>query len=153
MVQMIVHNAETRSIEREYATFYLDDVLLGLDIRTVQEINRNVELTRVPNAPPEVKGVMNLRGEVCTVIDLRTVFGMSPQEISASTRNLVVTSDDERIGLLVDRIADVVTADDEELDAPPGNLNGIENRFFSAVHKLDKELLLIVDVEEVLAKK
>ena len=61
MVQMIVHNAETRSIEREYATFYLDDVLLGLDIRTVQEINRNVELTRVPNAPPEVKGVMNLR--------------------------------------------------------------------------------------------
>ena len=151
MVQLTVQQPSTRSIEREYATFYLDDILLGVDIREVQEINRNVELTRVPTAPHHVRGVMNLRGEVCTVIDLRTVFGMTPRETSRSTRNLVVTSGDERIGLLVDRIADVVTACDDELDAPPGNLNGVDNRFFSAVYKLDKELLLIVDVAEVLA--
>ena len=141
----------SRSTEREYATFYVEDALLGVDIRTVQEINRNVELTHVPHAPPAVRGVMNLRGEVCTVIDLRAVFGMPEREDSRTTRNIVVSSGGERIGLLVDRIADVVRAADNEIDSPPGNLNGIETRFFNGVHKLDNELLLVIDVEEVLA--
>ena len=151
MVQLSTTLAAPRSQEREYATFYVGDVLLGIDIRAIQEINRNIELTRVPNAPAGVKGVMNLRGEVCTVIDLRSIFGMEHLETSPATRNLVVTSDGEHIGLLVDRIADVVTATDDELEAPPGHLNGIEDRFFSSVYKLEHKLLLIVDVDEVLA--
>lgn len=94
---------------------------------------------------------MNLRGEVVTVIDLRVVFGLSPGEVTRSARNIVLTSGEERISLLVDRIADVVTARKDKIESPPGNLSGIEDRFFSGVYRLENELLLIVDVEEVLA--
>ena len=137
--------------EVEYATFYVGDVLLGIPIREVQEINRNLDLTAVPHGPAAVRGVMNLRGEVVTVIDLRVVFGLPPGEVSRSTRNIVLMSGDERISLLVDRIADVVTAREDKIESPPGNLSGIEDRFFSGVHRLENELLLIVDVEEVLS--
>lgn len=137
--------------EVEYATFHVGDVLLGIPIREVQEINRNLDLTVVPHAPAAVRGVMNLRGEVVTVIDLRVVFGLSPGEVTRSARNIVLTSGEERISLLVDRIADVVTARKDKIESPPGNLSGIEDRFFSGVYRLENELLLIVDVEEVLA--
>ena len=137
--------------EVEYATFYVGDVLLGIPIQEVQEINRNLDLTVVPHGPAAVRGVMNLRGEVVTVIDLRVVFGLSPGEVTRSSRNIVLTSGDEQISLLVDRIADVVIAKEDTMESPPGNLSGIEDRFFSGVHRLENELLLIVDVEEVLA--
>jgi purine-binding chemotaxis protein CheW len=137
--------------ELEFATFYVGNVLLGIEIRDVQEINRNLDLTVVPHGPAQVRGVMNLRGEVVTVIDLRVVFGLPPGEVTRSTRNIVLSSGDERISLLVDRIADVVSAREAEIESPPGNLSGIEDRFFSVVYKLENELLLIVDVEEVLA--
>lgn len=137
--------------EVEFATFYVDDVLLGIPIREVQEINRNLDLTAVPHGPAAVRGVMNLRGEVVTVIDLRVVFGLPPGEVTRSARNIVLTSGEERISLLVDRIADVVTAREDRIESPPGNLSGIEDRFFSGVYRLENELLLIVDVEEVLA--
>lgn len=137
--------------ELEFATFYVGDVLLGIEIRDVQEINRNLELTVVPHSPTHVRGVMNLRGEVVTAIDLRVVFGLPPGEVTRSSRNIVLSSGDERISLLVDRIADVVIAKEDSIESPPGNLCGIEDRFFSGVYRLENELLLIVDVEEVLA--
>lgn len=137
--------------EVEYATFYVGEVLLGIPIREVQEINRNLDLTVVPHGPAAVRGVMNLRGEVVTVIDLRVVFGMRRGEVTRSSRNIVLTSGEEQISLLVDRIADVVTAREDKIESPPGNLSGIEDRFFSGVHRLENELLLIVDVEEVLS--
>lgn len=137
--------------ELEYATFHVGDVLLGIEIREVQEINRNLDLTVVPHGPAHVRGVMNLRGEVVTVVDLRVVFGLSAIEVARSTRNIVLSSGDERISLLVDGIADVVTAREDRIESPPGNLSGIEDRFFSGVYRLESELLLIVDVEEVLS--
>ena len=151
MTYMLETAAVGTAEELEYATFYVGDVLLGIQIREVQEINRNLDLTVVPHGPAHVRGVMNLRGEVVTVVDLRVVFGLPPGEVTRSTRNIVLSSGDERISLLVDRIADVVTAREDKIESPPGNLSGIEDRFFSGVHRLENELLLIVDVEEVLS--
>lgn len=135
----------------QLATFYLGDLLMGVDIQQVEEINRHLCLTPAPQAPECVRGVVNLRGDVVTVVDLRVILGMEPTEITGGHRNVVVHSQEERIGLLVDRIADVVNANVNEVEPPPANVSGVDGRFFKGIYKLDTELLVIVDVDEVLS--
>jgi purine-binding chemotaxis protein CheW len=135
----------------QLASFWLGDMLLGIDIQQVQEINRNLQLTRVPHAAPAVRGVINLRGEVVTVIDLRTVLKLPQVPVSRESRNVIVTSGNDQIGLLVDRVADVITASHEEVGPRPGNLDRVDASFFSGVLTLDSGLLVILDIEETLA--
>ncbi len=137
--------------ETEYVTFCVADTLLGVDICQVEEINRLVDLTTVPHAPKYVRGVINLRGDVVTVVDLRTILGLPPTETIQQSRTVVVGSKDEKIGLLVDRIGDVVKARDSQIDAPPANLGGMDGRLCKGVYKSDTELLVTLDVEAVLA--
>ncbi len=137
--------------ELEFATFYVGNILLGLDIQQIEEINRQLAMTAAPHAPHFVRGVVNLRGEVATVVDLRAILGMPPVEITDQSRNVVVNSRGERIGLLVDRIGDVVRAVTADIEPPPANVSGVDGRFFKGVCKLEKELLVILDVEEALA--
>ncbi|MCK4660728.1 MAG: chemotaxis protein CheW [Phycisphaerae bacterium] len=137
--------------EAEIATFYVGNQLMGVNIQQVQEINRHVKVTAVPHALDCVRGVINLRGEVVTVVDLRTILGLEQTEISDQSRNVIVKSRDEKIGLLVDRIADVESIRTEETEPPPANVSGVDGRFFKGIHKLESELLVILDVEEVLS--
>lgn len=137
--------------EIEYATFHVGRLLLGIDIRQTEEINRQLELTAVPHAPACVRGVVNLRGEVVTVLDLRTILGLEPQALTAASRNVVVRADSEQVGLLVDRVADVVTVSAEEMEPPPANVSGVSGRFFKGVYKLESALLVVLDVNTVLA--
>lgn len=137
--------------ELDYVTFYLGDLLLGIDIHAIQEINRQLEVTIVPHAPSDVRGTVNLRGEVVTVVDLRTILGLEPATITAHSRNVIVNSAGEQIGLLVDRIADAVKAHTDDMEPPPINLSGIDGRFFSGVYKIESDLLVILDVNEALA--
>jgi purine-binding chemotaxis protein CheW len=137
--------------ELEFITFYLGGLLLGIDIHQVQEINRNLSMTPVPHAPPAVRGVINLRGEVVMVVDLNTVLGLPAKELARANRNVIVKNGGEQIGLLVDRVADVVRAKSDELDPMPENLRGIDQRFFKSVYKLEEGLLVILDVDVTLA--
>lgn len=136
--------------EQQYATFYVDMLLLGVDIRQVQEINRQLELTDVPQAPECVSGVINLRGEVTTVIDLRTILGLAPIEVTRETRNLIVNSQGESVGFLVDRISDILTLRSDQINPPPTNIGGVQGKYFSGVHTLDTEILVLLNVEEAL---
>jgi purine-binding chemotaxis protein CheW len=137
--------------EVEFVTFLVGDLLIGVDIHHVDEINRQVDITPVPQAPPQVRGVINLRGEVVTVVDLRNVLGMGYTEVDQNTRTVVVNSHDEQIGLLVDRIADVVLARSDQIDPPPANVSGVDGHFFKGLHKLDKSLLMVLDVDAVIS--
>ncbi|MGD0519423.1 MAG: chemotaxis protein CheW [Thermoguttaceae bacterium] len=139
--------------EVEFVTFYVGDLLIGIDIHSVEEINRQVDVTPVPQAPPHVRGVINLRGEVVTVVDLRKVLEMGQTEINQYSRTVVVNSGNEEIGLLVDRVADVVLARAEQIDQPPANISGVDGRFFKGVYKLDKTLLILLDVDAAIAVK
>jgi purine-binding chemotaxis protein CheW len=132
------------------ATFYLGEGLFGVPIQEVDEINRHLDLTPVPHAPDYVRGVINLRGEVVTVIDLRVVLGLTPATIAPTTRNVVVSAGGERVGLLVDRIADVVAAANAEIGPPPANVHGADGKFFRGVFKLENELMIVLDVPSVL---
>jgi len=140
-----------RDAEVELVTFYVGDFLFGAEIRYVEEINRHVDPTPVPHAPKSVRGVVNLRGEVVTVLDLRTILGLTPTETTKNTRNVIVNTAGERTGLLVDRIADVVNARWSDIDPPPANLTAVHGRFLQGVYKLDRELLTVLNVAEVLA--
>jgi purine-binding chemotaxis protein CheW len=137
--------------EIEFASFHVADALMGISIDQVEEINHNLELTPVPHAPPWVSGVMNLRGAVVTVIDLRVVLGLEPTVITRRTCNVVVRSGAEQIALLADRVADVVRAQRADIELPPANVAGADGRFFQGVYKLERDLLVILDIEAVLA--
>lgn len=135
----------------EFATFLVGDILLGIDIRKTEEINRQLDLTVVPNAPAFVRGVVNLRGDVVTVVDLRTILGLEPAPFTQSTRNVVVRSGMERVGLLVDSVADVVTVKAGEIEKPPANVNGVDGQFFQGVCKLESALLVVLNVNAALS--
>jgi purine-binding chemotaxis protein CheW len=147
----------TRSVksagEVEFVTFYVGDLLIGVDIHKVEEINRQVEVTPVPQAPPHVSGVINLRGEVVTVVDLRKVLDMGKTEINMHSRTVVVNCGNEEIGLLVDRVADDVRVRSDQMDPSPANVNGVDGRFFKGVYKLEKSLLIVLDVDAAVAVK
>jgi purine-binding chemotaxis protein CheW len=131
-------------------TFYVGEALLGVPIQQIEEINRHFDLTPVPHGPDYVRGVINLRGEVVTVVDLRTILGLEPAELTRETRNVIVNFHGEHVGLIVDRVADVVAACSGDIDRLPANLSSADSRFYCGVYKLESELLALLDVEAVL---
>jgi purine-binding chemotaxis protein CheW len=147
--------AELKSVDlaetAEYCTFHVGDLLLGIEIHQIEEINRHLDFTPVPHAPLCVRGVVNLRGEVVTVVDLRVVLGLSKTEVSAGTRNVIVNSCGEQIGLLVDRIGDVISVRGTEIDRRPANLTGTDAKFIRGVYPTGDQLVALLDVEAALA--
>ncbi len=150
---MVAEPKRTSTEVQQFATFYVGQLLLGVDINIVQEINRQLQVTPVPGAPAHVRGVINLRGEVATVIDLRTVLGMAPAEETRDTRNLIIHSQAETIGLYVDRISDILTISDDDISPAPSNVNGVDGRFILGVHTMDSDIVVLLDVEKVLAQQ
>jgi purine-binding chemotaxis protein CheW len=139
--------------EVEFSTFYIGDLLVGVDILQIEEINRLAQVTAVPHTPDDVRGVVNLRGEVVTVVDLRTILNVSADEACEQPSTIVVNSHGEQIGLLVDRVADVTRCTPREIDAAPANVNGVDGRFFKGIYKLETELMVILDLDVVLASE
>jgi purine-binding chemotaxis protein CheW len=137
----------------ELATFYVWEALCGIDILNIQEINKNIEFTWVPQAPEYVLGVLNLRGRIVTIIDLGKKLGLSPIAATKKNRNIIVNSQDEHIGLLVDRISDVLLADSETIEPAPANIGGVKGRYFTGVFKTEESLIGVLDIEEVLREE
>ena len=134
----------------ELATFYVGKALCGIDILNIQEINKHFEVTTVPQAADYVVGVLNLRGRIVTILDLGKKLGLSQIEEDKNNRNIIVRSQDEHIGLMVDSISDVVTADTDRIESSPSNINGLKGKFFQGVLKTETSLIGILDIEEVL---
>ena len=137
----------------ELATFYVGSALCGMDILNVQEINKLMEMTKVPQAPEYVTGILNLRGQIVTVVDLGKKLGLTSTDFSDTTRNIIVNSDNEYVGLLVSSISDVVEAKWEKVEEPPANIGGVQGAFFKGVFKTKDRLIGILDVHKVLAEE
>ena len=140
--------SENKTIE--LATFYVGNALCGMDILKVQEINKIMQMTKVPQAPEYVLGILNLRGQIVTIIDLGKKLGLGGTDISQDTRNIIVNSSGGHVGLLVRQISDVVSADMDKKERPPANMGGIQGEYFTGVFKTDSELIGILDVDKVL---
>ena len=144
---------EIHSDTVELASFFVGEALCGMDILKVQEINKLIEMTRVPQAPEYVLGILNLRGEIVTIIDLGKKLGLKSTEISDKTRNIIVNSKGEHIGLMVEKISDVVQAKFEKIEAPPANIGGVQGKYFTGVLKTKDRLVGILDVGKVLEEE
>lgn len=134
----------------ELATFYVGHALCGMDILKIQEINKLMEMTKVPQAPEYMVGILNLRGQIVTIIDLGEKLGLGNIEITNDSRNIIINAPGEHVGLLVSRISDVVMADPDRIEPAPANMSGIQGAFFTGVYKTDNKLIGILDIKEVL---
>jgi purine-binding chemotaxis protein CheW len=135
----------------ELATFYVGDALCGMDILKVQEINKLMQMTKVPQAPDYVVGILNLRGQIVTIIDLGLKLGLGATDLSADPRNIIVNTAGGAVGLLVRRISDVVSANMERREPAPANMRGIQGEYFTGVYKTDNNLIGILNVDKVLS--
>ena len=140
---------------RQLCTFFLDDQMFGLDVLRVQEINRIQQLTPVPLAPPAVRGLINLRGQIVTAIDLRERLGFPPLDPATrdpTTRpvNIIIPSDDGPVSFLVDEVGDVIDVDDRDFEPPPATLDPAAKAYTRGVYKLPDRLLLVLEIEPIL---
>jgi len=132
----------------QFCTFYLDKLLFGVELKSVQEVIRPTEMTQMPLAPPVVSGLINLRGRIVAAIDLRRRLELEPRTLGMAGMNVVMQSEDGAVSLLVDEIGDVVEVDQSTFEAPPKTLRGNVRRMILGVHKLKDRLLLVLDAEK-----
>lgn len=148
---MTVEAPETNSGRAlQYATFWIDDLFFGIEVLLVQEIIRYLEMTGVPMAPDVVKGLINLRGQIVTAVDMRRRLGLPGRADGLEPVNMVVRSDDGAVSLLVDEIGDVLEVPAGSYEAPPDNMPREQREMIDSVYKLDGRLLLVLNTERVL---
>src|SRR5579862_7354754 len=136
--------------ERQYCTFFVAGHYFGLDVRQVQEIIRYQQMTRVPLAPPVVKGLINLRGQIVTAVDLRSRLGLRERSAADLPMNVVIRHEDGAVSLLVDEIGDVLEVENEAFELPPGTLAGEARELIRGVYKLKDALLIALDTDKML---
>jgi len=134
----------------EYVTAVVGGELIGLPILRVQDVFVPEGVTRVPLAPPEIAGVINLRGRIVTLIDLRCRFGMPARADGAAAMAIGVESAGESYGLMIDNIGEVLRLAETDREPNPVNLDPGLARISSGIHRLDGRLLMVIDVERVL---
>jgi purine-binding chemotaxis protein CheW len=134
----------------EYVTASVGGELIGLPILRVQDVFMPERVTRVPLAPPEVAGVINLRGRIVTLIDLRCRVGMAPRPEATAAMAIGVESQGESYGLLIDTIGEVLRLVETEREPNPVNLDPALARISMGIHRLNGRLLMVLDIERVL---
>ena len=134
----------------QWVTYKLGDETYGINVMQVQEVLRHTEIAPVPGAPDYVLGIINLRGNVVTVIDTRSRFGLSSCDITDNTRIVIIESDDQVVGILVDSVAEVVYLRSSEIDSAPNVGTEESAKFIQGVTNRDGELLILVDLNRLL---
>lgn len=138
------------SDKQQFATFFLGDNYFGVEVERVQEILRSQEMTPVPLSSPVVSGLINLRGQIVTAIDLRRRLGLGARADGRPPMNVVVHSSGGVVSLRVDDIGDVVEAEVSTFERPPDMLDGNARKMIRGVYKLNERLMHVLDTEEVL---
>ena len=135
---------------RQFTTFYLEGHYFGIEVQKVQEVIRYQEMTSVPLAPPEIRGLINLRGQIVTAMDLRRRLEMPDRPADQLPMNVVVRTPDGSVSLLVDEIGDVIEVEDERFEQPPDTLQGVARSLIRGAYKLEGRLMMVLDTERVI---
>jgi len=142
---------QTAATGGQYSTFYVGDLFFGVDVLQVQEVLRYQQMTRVPLAPEVVEGLINLRGEIVTAIDMRRRLGLEARAEGTTPMNMVVRTGGGAVSLLVDGIGDVIEVTADTFENVPDNVEPRIRELLGGVHKLDGRLLLVLDIEKTIA--
>jgi len=137
---------------RQFCTFRLDGHFLGVEVERVQEVIRYQEMTPVPLAAAAVSGLINLRGQIVTAVDLRQCLGMPPRPEGKLPMNVVVRANERAVSLLVDEIGDVLDVPADAFEQSPTTLDKVDRSLFTGVYKLDDKLLLVLDTDKAVAR-
>jgi purine-binding chemotaxis protein CheW len=135
----------------QLVTFKLGNEEFGVDILKVQEINRMMNITRIPNAPPFIEGVINLRGKIIPIVDLRKKLGFDNGngESEKTTRIIVVELDGLVLGFIVDSVSEVLRIPENTIEPPPSIVGGVESDYIEGVGKLDNRLLILLELKKL----
>ena len=131
----------------QFSTFFVGDLFFGVDVLQVQEVLRSQQMTSVPQAPGVIEGLINLRGQIVTAIDMRRRLGLPQRPGDQAPMNIVVRTIDGAVSLLVDEIGDVLDMDAATYERPPQNLDPAAKELIRGVYKLKDRLLLVLDEE------
>jgi purine-binding chemotaxis protein CheW len=134
----------------QLVSFNIGSEEFGVDILKVQEINRMAEITKVPQAPHYVEGVINLRGKVIPIVDLRKRFGLEIKEYDKNTRIVVVDIEGNVMGMVVDSVSEVLRLPTNTIEPPPEIVTGINSEYIKGVAKLEDRLLIFLDLSKVI---
>jgi len=137
------------SSSQQFCTFLLDGHVFGTPVPKVQEVIQHQPMTRVPLAPGVVSGLINLRGQIVSAIDLRRRLGLAERPAGQLPMNVVVRTNEGAVSLLVDEIGDVIEVEEETLESPPETLQGFAREVVRGVYKLSGRLLLALDIDRV----
>jgi purine-binding chemotaxis protein CheW len=132
----------------QFCTFYLDKLLFGVELKGVQEVIRSLEMTTVPLAPRVVSGLINLRGQIVTAVNLRQRLELETAPAGTAVMNVVVRSVDGAVSLLVDEIGDVVEVEETTFEQPPETMRSSVRDIVLGIHKLKGRLLHVLDIEK-----
>ena len=145
--------SEEAILENKLIVFRLENEEYALSVQNVGSIERLLPITRVPSTPPFVKGVINLRGVVTPVIDLKRRFHQVDTEFTNQTRIIIINIEDITVGIIVDSANDVVDIDESQIEPPPEVVGMVEVDYITGVLKLDNRLLILLDLEKILSKE
>lgn len=137
----------------QYVTFRLAEETYGINVMMVQEVLRYTEIAPVPGAPDYVLGIINLRGNVVTVIDTRLRFGLEPSEVTDATRIMIIEAEQQVIGIMVDSVAEVVYLKQSEVETAPNVGNEETARFIQGVCNKNNELLILVELNKLMTEE
>ncbi|MCZ6801585.1 MAG: chemotaxis protein CheW [Nitrospirae bacterium] len=135
---------------QQYSTFMVDGFFFGVEVERVQEVIKFQSMTPVPLASRMVRGLINLRGQIVTAIDLRRRLDLKEREEGEEPMNVVIRTDEGAVSLLVDEIGDVLELTEDTLEPPPPTIRGVARDLVIGVHKLEGQLLLILDIDKVI---
>ena len=133
-----------------FSTFWVDGLYFGVEVEKVQEVLRYQPMTKVPLAPPVVRGLINLRGQIVTAIDMRRRLELRDRPDHQLPMNVIIRSDDGAMSLLVDEIGEVLMVGQECFEPPPETLQGLPRELIKAVYKLNGRLLLVLDSDKTI---
>ena len=152
MSQTHLHSSDDSSLI-QLVTFKIADEEFGVDILKVQEIIRMMPITKVPNAPSFVEGVINLRGKVIPVIDMRKRFGLPASKHDSSTRIEVMDLQGQVVGFVVDAVSEVLRIKESTVEPPPAVVAGVGSEYMRGVGKLEDRLLILLDLDKLLNQR
>ena len=135
----------------QVVSFKLGSEEYGVDIAQVQEINRMVAVTHVPRAPQFMEGVINLRGQLIPIIDLRARFGMPRAEHTKNTRIVVTEIGTKRVGMVVDSVSEVLRLAVDQIEPAPEMITGVDTEYIRGVGKIDDRLIILLDLAKVIS--
>lgn len=137
----------------QQVVFKLNEEQYGIEIMKVYGIERHQEVLKIPNTPPYIEGVINLRGEVLPIYNLRKKFNLSHRNIDGETKIIITKANDTQIGFIVDSVSEIINLDEADIEETPQIITGIDRKYIKSIAKVNEKMIILLDVDLVLSEE